>query len=336
MQVAVEDAGRVDLAEEVPDDVRGGRVEVVPRGGQPLRAGLAVGAQLADDVDERQAVEALGGEHPARGVVEVDLRDVLGVRVADVVADRDGVRGLDLVVELLARPAGELVDDLPRAGRAQHVRAVDERGDAAHERDVAHEQQPDPGTLHLDGDAAAVVQDRVVHLPDRRAPERLVLERREDVVRGPPELLANDPLDVGVRERRCAVEQLEELKAVRLGQQVEAQREQLAELRPRAAERLERAAQPDGSGSAAPASRHEQRQQDAQQQHAQHLDQPPDRHRAQHRAPRANCPLPSRSHGAVIPAKGRGEVMRLIERRRLCDASSNGGRARGAWRGNPR
>lgn len=65
VQVAVEDADRVDLIEEVPDDVRGGLVRIVSGRVQPLAAGGAIGAQLADDVDDWQAVEALGGEHPA-------------------------------------------------------------------------------------------------------------------------------------------------------------------------------------------------------------------------------------------------------------------------------
>ena len=196
VQVAMKDATRVDLAEEVPDDVGGGLVEVVPGREQPLAAAVAVGAQLADDVDERHAFEALGGEHAAGREVEVDLRGVLGGRVADLRADLDGVLGLDGVVELLARPARELVDDLPASDRAQQAGAVQERGGAAHERDVAHEQRADAGPLHLDRDPPAVAQDRAVHLPDRRAAEGVVVERCEQLRRRPSELVADHPLDL--------------------------------------------------------------------------------------------------------------------------------------------
>ena len=61
----------------------------------------------------------------------------------------------------------------------------------------------------------------------------------------PPELLADDLADLVVRERRDLVQQLEQLVAVGRRQQVEAQRQHLAELDPGATEALEREAHPD-------------------------------------------------------------------------------------------
>ena len=75
----------------------------------------------------------------------MDLGVVLRLRVADVLADRDGVGRLDGVVELLARPARELVDDPPGAGRAEQVGAVDDRA-ARRIRAMSHmSSSPIPG-----------------------------------------------------------------------------------------------------------------------------------------------------------------------------------------------
>ena len=82
-------------------------------------------------------------------------------------------------------------------------------------------------------------------LADRGRRERLVAERLEDRLRVGAELLADDRADLVVRERRDLVEQLEQLVAVGRRQQVEAQREHLAQLDPGAAQALEREAQPD-------------------------------------------------------------------------------------------
>ena len=142
-----------------------------------------------------------------------------------------------------------------------------------------------------------------MHLPDRRAAERLGLKRREQLADLRAQLGADHTLDIGVRKRRGAVEQMEQLEAVVLRQQVEAQREQLAELRPGASEGLERAPQPHGPRRAAPAARDEQRRDAADEQHLEHLEQPPRRRRA----------------GRRCRATGASDVGGRMRRRRLCD-----------------
>ena len=87
-------------------------------------------------------------------------------------------------------------------------------------------------------------------LADRGRRERLVAERPEDRLGIVPELLADDRADLVVRERRDLVQQLEQLVAIRRRQQVEAQREHLAELDPGAAQPLERHAHPDRPAAA--------------------------------------------------------------------------------------
>ena len=71
------------------------------------------------------------------------------------------------------------------------------------------------------------------------------LNDRKIVSGSAPELLADDRADLVVRERLDLVQQLEQLVAIRRRQQVEAQRQHLAELDPGAAQALERQAHPD-------------------------------------------------------------------------------------------
>ncbi len=68
---------------------------------------------------------------------------------------------------------------------------------------------------------------------------------REDPLGFVAQFLADDLADLRVGERRDLVEQLEHLVAIRGRQQVEPQREHLAQLDPSAPEALERQAGPD-------------------------------------------------------------------------------------------
>ena len=76
------------------------------------------------------------------------------------------------------------------------------------------------------------------------------LNDRKIVSGSAPELLPDDRADLVVRERRDLVQQLEQLVAIGRRQQVEAQREHLAELDPGAAKPLERQAHPDRPAAA--------------------------------------------------------------------------------------
>ena len=102
-------------------------------------------------------------------------------------------------------------------------------------------------------------------LADRGRRERLVAERPEDRLRIVPELLADDRADLVVRERRDLVQQLEQLVAVGGRQQVEAQREHLAELDPGAAEPLEGEPHPDRPAAPVGAGQVERRRDEEQE-----------------------------------------------------------------------
>ena len=86
------------------------------------------------------------------------------------------------------------------------------------------------GPLHLDRDALAVRQRRPVHLPDRGGGDGGRLELREELLDRKPEVLADHPLDVLVRERPHVVLQGLQLEHDVGRDDVGPRREQLAEL----------------------------------------------------------------------------------------------------------
>ena len=116
---------------------------------------------------------------------------------------------LDLVVKLLGEPLADLLRHRLRvhAGR-ERLRQPQEQAQVLH---VGAHGARDAGVLHLDGDAAAVVQPRAVDLADGCGGKRLGLELRERVV----ELLARVGLDhlahLIERDPRGRVAQLGEL-----------------------------------------------------------------------------------------------------------------------------
>ena len=54
---------------------------------------------------------------------------------------------------------------------------VDERGDFVEDCEIREHLIDDARTLHFDGDRTPVAQCRAMHLPERRARERLCIER---------------------------------------------------------------------------------------------------------------------------------------------------------------
>ena len=103
------------------------------------------------------------------------------------------------VVELLANRPRELVDERDRVDELERLHAfADEARDLVEELEVGLDRgrvRP----LHLDGDAAAVRKDRLVHLADRGGRHGLALELEEELLDVQAELLADDTLDVLVR-----------------------------------------------------------------------------------------------------------------------------------------
>ena len=111
VQVGVEVAEHVDLVEHVPVEVADDPVQVVAARGEGLEIG-GVALALGDhDLDQRDADDQLRGEDPRRRVVAVDPGDPLDLVALRVLVEQDGLARLDEIVELVGRPARELVDD---------------------------------------------------------------------------------------------------------------------------------------------------------------------------------------------------------------------------------
>ena len=97
--------------------------------------------------------------------------------------------------------------------------------------------------LHLHDDLLARLERRRVHLADRSGCERLRIDRREDVLPRHAELLLHHADDLLLAERRDGALQLRELVDHLGRDQVGPRREDLAELRERRPELLERASE---------------------------------------------------------------------------------------------
>src|SRR5581483_252544 len=94
----------------------------------------------------------------------------------------------------------------------------------------------DPGPANLHDHVAAGSEERPVDLPDRRARERLLLDRREPFE---ADLALDHVADLRERHRRHVVDELLELGDVDVRQQVRSGREELPELDERRPEGLE-------------------------------------------------------------------------------------------------
>ena len=101
---------RVAVEEAVAED------HLHPRVRDPVGelAALLEGRRLELEVGELHPLEILERQHPDAGVVPVDLRHDDDVRAGEVAPERVGVPRLELVVELLADEARELVDERRR------------------------------------------------------------------------------------------------------------------------------------------------------------------------------------------------------------------------------
>ena len=121
VQVGMEVAEHIDLVEHVPVEVADDPVQVVAAGGQRLEVG-GVPLPLGDhDLDQRDADDQLGRQDARRRVVAVDAGDPLDLVTLRVLVEQDRLPRLDEIVELVGRPARELVDDLATAGGPEDV-----------------------------------------------------------------------------------------------------------------------------------------------------------------------------------------------------------------------
>ena len=145
---------------------------------------------------------------------------------------------LELVVQLLGDPLAQL------RGERLHVKAgrepLDQRQQQHRVAQIGLDRLRDPRILDLDDHLVAVKRRRSVDLTDRRGRERALVELGEDAAERPSELVSQQPLELGERDRRDVVTQLGELGlqdvALVLGQAIELDhREHLPDLhrRPR-------------------------------------------------------------------------------------------------------
>ena len=167
------------------------------------------------------------------------------MRVADEVAMEGlGVAPLEPVVELLADRACELVHELAHVDEVERPDAL--LGDSrrlVEETQVGLDLLRRARPLHLDRDDVAVREHCAVDLADRGRGQRLAVELEEEALDRLAELLADDALDLLVRERAHVV-----LEPAQLGDDVRRQhvgphREELAELDEGRAELVEELAQ---------------------------------------------------------------------------------------------
>jgi hypothetical protein len=196
------------------------------------------------EVGELDAFEQLEREHTRARVAPVDARDV-HVRVArEAVVEGLGVACLEAVVELLADRACELVDELARVDELEcpHPLSDQARG-LVEQRQVGLDLPRCVRALDLDGDAAAVREGGAVHLADRGGGDRRRVEVGEELLDAQLEVLADDALDVLVRDRPDVVLELLQLGHDVGRDDVGAGREELAELDEGRAELVEHLAQ---------------------------------------------------------------------------------------------
>jgi hypothetical protein len=107
----------------------------------------------------------------------------------------------------------------------------------AQQLEVERHLLDDPRPAHLDHDFSAALQECCMNLPDRRAGERLLVDRREVLQ---PDVLGNRLTERRERQRLDVVDELAQLVDIDVRQQVGPRRKQLPELDERRPELLER------------------------------------------------------------------------------------------------
>ena len=235
------------LVEHVPVEVAHDLVRVVAARPERREVVGVLVPRRDHDLVERDPLDELRGQDPRRRVVAIHASDALEAFADRVLMEEGRLARLDEIVELVGRPARELVDDLPRFRPPEQPRPVDDAADRVHQADVRPEVGADPGALDLDGNPLSGVEDRTMDLADRSGGEGPLLELGEHLLRRAAQLLRHDRSDVVVGERPDLAEQLEQLGAVRRREQVEAHRQHLAELDPRATELLDGEAHAHGA-----------------------------------------------------------------------------------------
>ena len=204
------------------------------------RARVDVQQAQRPHVGHLAALDPLHGEHPRRRVVEDGLRHHEQVVALGQVPELQQVAGLAAVVQLAGERPAELLEQLLEAeapaGGGVLVREPGQPGEGLH---VVPGDLAGVGALDLDHDLPPAGQGGAVDLAEGGRGQRLALELREQVPDLSTELRLDDLLDLLVGERLGAVLEPGQRGRVDRRQQVEAGREQLAELDVRRAELLE-------------------------------------------------------------------------------------------------
>ena len=130
-----------------------------------LRDGVAIFERRRLVVEQRAALEPGHGEQPLGRQLGQDLRHADALLVGEDAGIEPGVARLQLVVELLAQPRRNLLEDLARLDRRVHARVNGEHGPELHE--VGFDRRGHVRVLQLDGERASVVRRRAVHLAER-------------------------------------------------------------------------------------------------------------------------------------------------------------------------
>ena len=227
---------RVAVEEPVAEDHRH------PRLGHQVREPAPVfhRRHLEIEIGDLRALEELEGQHACTRVAREDAWN-LDVPVAgEVPVEGLRVLRLDAVVELLAKRACELVDELLRVDEVERADAVLRDPRSLIEKtevglDLPRRSRP----LHLDRDPAAVREHRRVHLADRRSGDRRLVELEEEPLDRLPELLLDHLPHLRERDRRHVVLELSQLDDDVRRHDVGPRRQKLAELHERRPELVE-------------------------------------------------------------------------------------------------
>ena len=227
---------RVGVEEAVDHDLLVEGLQQLPRG---LLARRALGRRR-----DRPARHVAHHEQTRRRVVAVDLRDAQPAERRDHVRHPAHVARLLPEVQLAMQRVRQVREHRLHVDHLLQPRAVtDLLGEDLEQRQVLFDLLLRVGTLDLHHDLLAVRERRAMHLGDRAGGERLRLDVVEHVLPRHAQLLLHDAHDLLLGERRHVVLQRRELLDVLGRQQVGARRQDLAELRERRTQLLERGAQ---------------------------------------------------------------------------------------------
>ena len=211
---------------------------------EQLAPGLAA-LRAVDRLAYRRAVDELEHEQPRRREVAVEARHGEPRVRREHLAHALDVLGLLQEVELAPQRLGEVLHERRDVdGAAQRLALERLLGEELEQAEVARDLLARARPLHLDDDVIAVLERRAVHLPDRPGRERRRLDRLEDVLPRHLQLLLHHVDDLRLGQRRDVVLELRQLVDDVGRDEVRPRREDLAELRERRAELLERGAQP--------------------------------------------------------------------------------------------